>query len=77
MALLSRETFRNASWLTISRVARDALGFGLFVFLSRSFGPEGIGLYAYGLAIAGFAQVVVGFGFRDLGVRELDRKSVV
>jgi O-antigen/teichoic acid export membrane protein len=62
---------KNASFLTIVRFAGDILHFLLFMIFSRNFGPEGIGHYAYALAIAGLAFSFVHLGFEDLSIREL------
>lgn len=64
---------RNAGWLTGTRLTGDLLSFGLFVVLSRYFGPAGIGAFAYGFAIATFVTIFVGLGLDDFGVRELSR----
>ncbi|HEY9515395.1 MAG TPA: oligosaccharide flippase family protein [Gemmatimonadaceae bacterium] len=64
---------RNAGWLTGTRLAGDFLSFGLFVVLSRYFGPSGIGQFAYGFAIASFVSIFVGLGLDDFGVREFAR----
>jgi O-antigen/teichoic acid export membrane protein/glycosyltransferase involved in cell wall biosynthesis len=55
------------------RVACDLLQFLLFMALSRHYGPEGIGLYAYALAIAGLVFALVQLGFEDLAIRDLAR----
>ncbi len=65
----------NAGWLTFGRLAGDVLGFLLFVVVSRTFGPEGTGLYAYGFAISGFVYVVATLGLEDFGVREFARRA--
>lgn len=67
---------RNAGWLTGARLVGDMLSFGLFVVLSRYFGPEGIGEFAYGFAIASFVSILVGLGLDDFGVREFARLPV-
>jgi O-antigen/teichoic acid export membrane protein len=65
----------NAGWLTFGRLAGDILGFLLFVVVSRTFGPEGTGLYAYGFAVSGFVYVVATLGLEDFGVREFARRA--
>jgi O-antigen/teichoic acid export membrane protein/glycosyltransferase involved in cell wall biosynthesis len=65
--------FKNASWLTLVRVACDLLQFLLFMAFSRYYGPEGIGLYAYALAISGLVFALVHLGFEDLAIRDLAR----
>jgi O-antigen/teichoic acid export membrane protein/glycosyltransferase involved in cell wall biosynthesis len=64
---------KNASWLTLVRVACDLLQFLLFMAFSRHYGPEGIGHYAYALAIAGLVFALVHLGFEDLAIRDLAR----
>ncbi|HET7563619.1 MAG TPA: oligosaccharide flippase family protein [Gemmatimonadaceae bacterium] len=64
---------RNAGWLTIGRLIGDGVSFGLFIVLSRYFGPAGIGQFAYGFAIASFAAIFVSIGLDEFGVREFAR----
>lgn len=64
---------RNAGWLTIGRLIGDAMSFGLFIVLSRYFGPAGIGQFAYGFAIASFAAIFISIGLDEYGVREFAR----
>jgi O-antigen/teichoic acid export membrane protein len=65
---------RNAAWLLGCRVAADLLNFVLFLIVSRAFGPEGMGVYAYGFAIAGFAYAATTLGIDDYGMREYIRR---
>ena len=65
---------RNAAWLLGCRVAADLLNFVLFLVVSRQYGPEGIGVYAYGFAIAGFAYATTTLGIDDYGMREYIRR---
>src|SRR5690348_15591118 len=64
---------RNAGWLTIGRLIGDGVSFGLFIVLSRYFGPAGIGQFAYGFAIASFAAIFISIGLDEFGVREFAR----
>lgn len=64
---------KNAGSLTIARLTGDGLSFLLFIVLSRRFGPEGIGHYAFGMAIAGLAYALVNFGLEDFSIRECAR----
>lgn len=60
----------NAGWLTIIRAVADFSGLILYVVLSRYYGPEGIGIYAFGYSIALIAYNIILFGFDDFGIRE-------
>ncbi len=42
----------------------------LFIAVSRNFGVEGTGLYAYAFAVAGIAQLGLNFGLDDYSLRE-------
>ncbi len=64
---------RNTAWLTAGRLTGDLLSAVLFVAISRHFGPEGVGRYSYGFAIAGFALVLSTLGLDTYGMRELPR----
>ena len=65
--------FVNASWLTGARGVGDILNLLLFIVLSRYYGPEGIGQYGYGLAIAALAFALVSMGLEDYAIRECSR----
>lgn len=65
---------RNASWLLACRVGADLLNFVLFLIVSRRFGPPGMGVYAYGFAIAGFVYSATTLGIDEYGVREYARR---
>lgn len=63
--------FQNTGWLTGGQLAGDAASFIFFILLSRRFGPEGVGIYAFAVAVAGIGRTVAGLGVEDYGVREL------
>jgi O-antigen/teichoic acid export membrane protein len=63
----------GAGMLTVARVAGDLASALLFISVSRAFGVEGTGLYAYAFAVAQIAQLLVDFGFVDYGLREYSR----
>jgi O-antigen/teichoic acid export membrane protein len=63
----------NATWLITCRAAADLLNLLLFVLVSRQFGPEGTGQYAYAFAIAGFLYAVTTMGVDDYAIREYTR----
>jgi len=65
---------RNASWLLACRVGADMLNFVLFLIVSRRFGPPGMGVYAYGFAIAGFVYSATTLGIDEHGIREYTRR---
>jgi O-antigen/teichoic acid export membrane protein len=66
-------TARNAAWLTATRLAADLLSFLLFVAISRHFGPDGTGAYAYGFAVAGLISIGGTLGLDEYGIREYAR----
>ena len=68
-----RRIFVNAGWLTGGRIGGDLANLVLFVVLARTFGPEGIGQYAYALGIASLMYAAVNFGLEDFAVRECAR----
>lgn len=63
----------SAAWLSGSRLAVDALGFLVFLAISRRFGPAATGRYSYAFALAGIGYVVASLGLADYGVREYAR----
>lgn len=64
----------NAVWLLGCRVGADLLSFALFLIVSRRFGPEGLGVYAYGFAIAGVVYAITTSGIEEYGIREYARR---
>ena len=63
--------FQNTGWLTGGQLAGDVASFLFFILLSRRFGPEGVGVYAFAVAVASIGRTVAGLGVDDYGVREL------
>ena len=63
--------FQNTGWLTGGQLAGDVASFLFFILLSRRFGPEGVGIYAFAVAVASIGRTVAGLGVDDYGVREL------
>jgi O-antigen/teichoic acid export membrane protein len=61
---------RNAVSLLACRVGADLLNFLLFLVVSRRFGPEGMGEYGYGFALAGLVYYAATLGIDEYGVRE-------
>ncbi|MFL6577226.1 MAG: glycosyltransferase, partial [Povalibacter sp.] len=75
-SLTSKSRVRaNASWLLGCRITADLLNFVLFVIVTNLFGPAGMGVYAYGFAIAGFVYAATTLGIDEYGIREYVRRS--
>jgi glycosyltransferase involved in cell wall biosynthesis/O-antigen/teichoic acid export membrane protein len=74
IAAATAQLRRNASWLLACRVGADLLNFVLFLIVSRRFGPSGMGVYAYGFAIAGFVYSATTLGIDEYGIREYTRR---
>jgi O-antigen/teichoic acid export membrane protein len=70
-----RRFARNFGWLSIGRIAGDLLTFVLFVVLSRAFGQEGVGQYAFAVGLTGFFAAAADFGLYNLTVTELSRHA--
>jgi O-antigen/teichoic acid export membrane protein len=68
--------FANAGLMLVCRVLADSLNVVLFVVISRKFGPEGIGAYSFGFAVAGFIWAATVLGIEDYGVREYQRATI-
>jgi O-antigen/teichoic acid export membrane protein len=67
-------------WLSGGQLAGDAASFIFFILLSRQFGPEGIGIYAFAMAVASIGRTIAELGVEDYGVKELatgDSESAV
>ena len=65
--------FRNFSFLTAGKLVGDGSTFLLIVVLSRVFGQEGIGWYAFAMAFTGFFVVLADFGLTPFSIKELSR----
>ena len=70
---VGNKTGRNAFALLACRVGADLLNFLLFLVVSRRFGPEGMGEYGYGFALAGLVYYAATLGIDEYGVREYTR----
>ena len=66
---------RNAVSLLACRVGADLLNFLLFLVVSRRFGPEGMGEYGYGFALASLVYYAATLGIDEYGIREYTRCS--
>jgi O-antigen/teichoic acid export membrane protein len=60
----------NATGMLFCRVAADGLNVVLFIVISRLFGPEGVGVYAYGFAVATLVYAMTVLGIEQYAVRE-------
>ena len=56
--------------LLACRLGADLLNFVLFLVVSRTFGPEGMGEYGYAFALAGLVYYAATLGIDEYGVRE-------
>lgn len=56
-------------------MAADFAAFIFFIFLSRRFGPEGVGNYAFGLAVAMVGRTLVSLGVDSFGIREVATRT--
>jgi O-antigen/teichoic acid export membrane protein len=65
-----KKVLYNTALLSIFQVAGDFSGLILYIVLSRHFGPEGMGIYAFGLSLSLIAYNLINFGFDDYGIRE-------
>lgn len=66
----STAALTNASGMLTCRVLADALSIAFFFVVSRLLGPEGIGTYSYGFALAAFVYAACSLGIEQYGVRE-------
>jgi O-antigen/teichoic acid export membrane protein len=73
--MADKKALSNASVMLFCRVLAEALNLALFVVISRLQGPEGVGVYAYGFALAGFVYAAANLGVEQYGVREYHRAS--
>jgi O-antigen/teichoic acid export membrane protein len=67
--------FKNLGWLTGGQLAADFAAFLFFILLSRRFGPEGVGDYAFGLAVAMVGRTLVSLGVDSFGIREVATRT--
>lgn len=65
----------NTTGMLLCRVAADGLNVVLFIVISRLFGPEGIGAYAYGFAVATLVYAMTVLGIEQYAVREYQHAS--
>ena len=63
-------SLRNAGWLTGGRLFGDLAGLALFVAVARYYGPSGVGIYAFALAIGQFVFSATNMSMEDYAIRE-------
>ena len=66
---------QNFGFLTAGKTLGDVFTFFLYVTLSRAFGQEGIGQYAFAMALTGFFAVGASFGLYNFSIKELSRRT--
>ena len=69
----TQKILANIGWLTIERLLRMGLGFGVGVWVSRYLGPEKLGLYSYAIAFVTIFGTVATLGLERIVVRDLVR----
>jgi O-antigen/teichoic acid export membrane protein len=69
----ARRVLQNFGFLIGGRSLGDGFTFLLFVFLSRRFGQEGIGLYSFAVGLTGLVAVAADFGLYAFSIKELSR----
>lgn len=75
MRLRKIRILQNLGWLTGGQLVGDFAAFIFFILLSRHFGPEGIGDYAFGLAVAMVGRTLVSLGVDNFGIREVATRT--
>jgi O-antigen/teichoic acid export membrane protein len=65
----------NATGMLFCRVAADGLNVVLFIVISRLFGPEGVGVYSYGFAVATLVYAMTVLGIEQYATREYQHSS--
>ncbi len=70
----ARQLVKSTGYLTASRFAGDLIYFVFYVMLSRAFGREGIGAYAFALELTSTLFIVADYGLSVYLVRELSRR---
>lgn len=66
---------RSFGWLTFGRTAGDACLFAMFVVLSNTFGPEGIGRYSFAMALTGLFAALADFGLYPYSLVAFSREE--
>jgi len=63
----------NVFRIGVFKALADVSVLGMFIFLARHFGRDGLGEYAFAMAFTGFLALVANFGFEQYAVREVAR----
>jgi O-antigen/teichoic acid export membrane protein len=71
--LATRRIIQDFSFIAMGQVLGEAFTFVLFIFLSRSFGEAGVGVYSFAIGFTGFFAVFAEFGLAPLTIKELSR----
>lgn len=74
-SILRLRILQNVGWLTSGQILGDITSFMFFILLANRFGPEGVGIYAYSVAIASVGRTIVSMGVDDFGVQEITLKN--
>lgn len=72
---MKRRHFANFGSLAVTKFLADLFTFGLFLALSRVYGPDGIGVYSFAMAVVGFFAVAAEFGLTTLMVKDLSQRT--
>lgn len=67
----TKKILSNIGWLSIERLLRMTLGFGVGVWVSRYLGPTQLGLYSYAIAFTTIFGMVANLGLNRVVVRDL------
>lgn len=67
----TKKILSNIGWLSIERLLRMTLGFGVGVWVSRYLGPTQLGLYSYAIAFTTIFGIVANLGLNRVVVRDL------
>lgn len=70
-AVDSRKLLRNFGALTLGKLTGDGFLLLFFVALSRAYGPDGLGIYSFAIALTGFMAIVADFGLFSLSIKEM------
>ena len=74
---LRKSVIQGVAWTSMSNLAGFAINFFLGVWLARILGPEAYGLVGMVLVVAGFARLLLDFGFSEAMVQSADTTDKV
>lgn len=72
---MNKQIFQNSSWLLLAQVLVKSISFFYNIFLARSLGVEGFGLFSVALTYFAIFNVLSEFGFNRYLIREVAIKS--